>query len=95
MEIYTMNQWKHDGTFSADPGQEIETEIYFSMLNALPPRRAGKWAMNEGGNVCGIRPAEGFLMGEPITCNNAGNLFRLFLADHKGRTYYAGLFPEE
>lgn len=93
--VYTMEQWQRDGEFSADAGQEIEPDIYFRMRNVLPPRTPGKRIMREGGNACGIRIESGYLMGEPITSGNAGMLYRLFLMNDKGRTFYAGLFPVE
>ena len=93
--VYTMEQWYREGTFQAATGQEIDPDIYFTMRNALPPRTAGKRAMQAGGDACGIRVAEGFLMGEPITSSNEGMLYRLFLMNGKGRTFYAGLFPVE
>lgn len=88
--MYTKEDWKKDGVFSAKPGQEISREILDDMENALPPIRAGKCA-RQNAEALGIRPVAGFLMGEPYDCTEEGNLYMFFLTDAAGRAYYGGL----
>lgn len=37
MNTYTKQQWENDREFKAGAGQQIEEEIYWDMLEALPP----------------------------------------------------------
>ena len=32
-----MEDWKKDRTFKAEPGQEVSEEVYYDMLNGVPP----------------------------------------------------------
>lgn len=34
---YTMEDWKRDRTFKAQPGQEVSQEVFDQMLNSMPP----------------------------------------------------------
>lgn len=36
-KIYTMEDWKRDRTFKAQPGQEVSQEVFDQMLNSMPP----------------------------------------------------------
>ena len=36
-EVYTMDQWAIDGSFNAEPMQEVAEEVYYEFLNSLPP----------------------------------------------------------
>ena len=58
MPIYTRQDWHRDKTFAAQPGQEIEPEIYDHMLNALPPLRLPRCPQTDGFIA-------GFMLGEP------------------------------
>ena len=86
--IYTLDQWKEDSTFSAKAGQEVDEIIYECMHNVLPPKRIPReFALNKGFFA-------GFLMGEAVTCDKEGRcLYRAF--GNKGdRYFYLGLVPE-
>lgn len=37
--VYTMQDWRRDGTLRVETGQVIEPEIYWQLLCALPPKR--------------------------------------------------------
>ena len=37
METYTMEDWKKDGTFKAAIGQNVSDEVYYQLLNSVPP----------------------------------------------------------
>ena len=59
--IYTYNQWGADHTFKAERGQEIESIIYFHMMECLPPLNLP---------LAGVYPVtvtSGFMVSEPYT----------------------------
>lgn len=90
MSIYDMEQWGKDGTFKADPGQEITEEVYNQMLNGLPPKDLPGQTALDAMRKYGITVHYGFLMGEPDRCDSAGQLYLAFgMSDYgKGKKYY-------
>ena len=81
--IYTVEQWKQDKTFQAQPGQPISADLYSEMLNALPPETA----LHE----YDIPIHTGFLIGEPHSCDRSGRLLYLAFGMNdtgKGPNYY-------
>ena len=88
--IYTVQQWKKDREFKAEPGQEIAPEIYDEMLNVLPPRSLPTETARRALRVFNIPVHAGFLMGEPHSCNKDGQLYLAFgMNDYgKGKHYY-------
>lgn len=38
MDVYTMEKWQQDRSFSAEPGQEVTEDVYNEMLNCMPPK---------------------------------------------------------
>lgn len=99
MTVYTMDKWKHDRHFAADPGQEVTPEVYETMLNTLPPEDLPAAKAHEALTAYGLPIHSGFLMGEPHSTDAAGNLLYLAFGFNdygKGRKYYyLGLSPEE
>lgn len=95
MSIYTMQQWKQDGTFSADPGQEISAEVYEQMLNTLPPEDLPRDKARQALQDYNIPVHAGFLMGEPHSSNSNGELLYMAFGRNnygKGdRYFYLGL----
>lgn len=99
-KVYTAEQWKKDRIFNAKPGQEIDEEIYFEMLNALPPESLPRKKAVEALEVYNIPIHKGFLMGEPHSCDKEGNqLYAAFGMNDFGKSinhkepryYYLGL----
>ena len=91
MAIYTMETWRQDQTFNADPGQEITAEVYNQMLNALPPESLPAEKAQEVLAAYGLPIHEGFLMGEPHSSDSKGNLLYLAFGRNdygKGQHYY-------
>ena len=48
MKAYTMQDWEKDKTFSARPGQPVTKEVFFEMLNCVPPAYYGGGIMQVG-----------------------------------------------
>lgn len=89
MEVYTMEHWKADRTFNAEPGQEITEDIYEEMFNCMPPAKLSREAIEN----TDIPVHAGFMMGEPHSCDRDGQLFLAFgMNDYgqKKRYYYLG-----
>ena len=96
--IYTKEQWVHDRTFKAEPGQQISAGVYEEMLNVMPPLglppETALQALREYN-----RPIHnGFLMGEPHSCDRSGRpLYLAFGMNDYGKGpkyYFIGLSPE-
>ena len=97
--IYTMEQWRQDRTFNADPGQEVTAEIYEEMLNAMPPEDLPARKARQALQDYKIPIHNGFLMGEPHSTGSNGELLYLAFGVNeygKGRRYYyLGLSGED
>lgn len=94
MEVYTMEQWKHDGTFSAQAGQEITEEVYNEMMNCNPPGKLPAKKAKQALQDHNIPVHAGFLMGEPHSSDSKGQLFLAFGSNdygHGAHFYYLGL----
>lgn len=92
--IYTMEQWQNDRTFKADPGQEIDLEVYDEMLNCMPPKTLPHDKALQALHDYNIPVHAGFLMGEPHSSSPEGELYLAFgMNDYgKGKHYfYLGL----
>ena len=94
---YSMEQWRQDGTFNAEPGQEITEDVYSQMLNGMPPLflsgdMARKFAEQYKHPIQG-----GYLMGEPQSTDADGrNQYLAFGLYGKGNSrhyFYLGLSP--
>lgn len=88
--IYTMDQWRKDRTFKAEPGQRITAEVYEEMLNCMPPRDISKEAIKN----TDVPVHAGFMMGEPHAHDKAGALYLAFASNNYGKEtkyYYLGL----
>ena len=93
-----MEQWAADGTFKAEPGQEITEAVYNEMLNNLPPLTLPKSKAEQALQDYKIPVHAGFLMGEPHGNDNNGLLFLAFGMNDYGkgkRYYYLGLSHKE
>lgn len=88
--IYTMDQWRADGTFSAQPGQEIEQSIYDAMMNAVPPYSLPREAVAQAWDEYNIIVHAGFLNGEEYDTG----LYMAFGMSCR-RCYYLGLFQRD
>jgi len=79
-----MEQWAIDGTFKAEPMQEVSEVVYFEFMNSLPPLHLPN---NLG--MCG------FMNSEPYThkLDNKNRYTAFYAAFGKlgGKYYYLGL----
>lgn len=79
-DVYTMQDWERDRTLSVKEGQLIEPEVFWQLLESLPPHKYGK----------GV-----FAVGEPYThdWNTGQALYQTF--ESMGDYYYKyiGLKP--
>lgn len=95
MDVYTMKTWKSDGTFKAQPGQEITEQIYDIMLNCMPPQAIPKEKARQALEVYGVPVHAGFLMGQEDSTDDNGNpLYMAFGMNNYGKGahyYYLGL----
>lgn len=97
--LYTMEQWTQDRTFNAEAVQEISAEIYEQMLNCMPPERLPITKARQALQDYNIPVHAGFLMGEPHSSDNNGNLLYLAFGSndygsgtkHEPHYYYLGL----
>ena len=90
-DIYTKEQWRTDGTFSAQPGQEITADVYDSMLNCVPPRSLPKETARRASQDHSVSIHAGFLMGEPHCSDKEGRQLYLAFGMSGNRYYYLGL----
>ena len=90
MALYTMEQWTADGTFNAEPGQEITADVYEAMLNCMPPGKLPREKARQALRDYGIPVHAGFLMGEPHSSDKRGQYYLAFgMYDYgKGKHYY-------
>lgn len=88
--IYTYKQWAQDGDFKAQPGQEIEPEVYEEMLNVVPPKSIPRKEADRIAQRHNIPVNAGFLMGEPHSSDAGGTLYHAFIY-YNGRCFYGGL----
>ena len=95
MSIYTMKDWTRDGTFKAEPGQEIDAQLYETMQNAVPPRAIPKETAARAWELYRVPVHAGFLMGQQETTDEDGTpLFLAFGSNDYGKGahyYYLGL----
>lgn len=94
MDIYTLNRWTEDGSFSAVPGQEIAADVYGQMLDCMPPYSIPGEKAQQALRDYGIPVHAGFLMGEPHSNDSRGPLYMAFGMNDYGkgkRYYYLGL----
>lgn len=47
-EVYTGQDWERDGTLKVKEGQLIAPEVFWQLLNALPPRTYGRSIFQPG-----------------------------------------------
>ena len=95
MDIYSMEQWKQDGNFKAEPGQEITEAVYDEMLNCMPPRSLPQNKARQVLREYDLPIHAGFLMGEPYSTGKHGETYYLSFGMNdygKGKHfYYLGL----
>lgn len=85
MNKYTMEQWKKDKTFKAHEYQEVSCEVYYEMMNSVPPIQIGGI---EGYMNC-------FLVGEPYDIydiDENGNYIYTYscFGEKDGKYYFLG-----
>lgn len=98
MNVYTMQQWQHDGSFKADPGQEIDSEVYKAMFECMPPKALPGITARQAHDKYNIPVHEGFLMGEPASINDSGALYHAFAMNDFGNNqhyFYIGMSNTE
>lgn len=98
MNIYTVEDWRRDGAFNAQPGQEISSEIYDEMYNVMPPLRLPREKAVEALESLHVPVHAGFMMGEPHSSDKAGELYLAFGKNNYGkgdRFFYLGLSHKE
>lgn len=90
MDVYTMEKWQQDRSFSAEPGQEITEDVYNEMLNCMPPKTLPRGKAEQALQDYRIPVHAGFLMGEPHSASKDGQLYLAFgMNDYgKGKHYY-------
>lgn len=83
--VYTREQWRRDRNFSAEIGQEVEEDIYYEMLDCLPPLSLPNTETTSGYSA-------GFRVGEPYIHAQSAKTgeFTAFYAafGKKGNKYY-------
>ena len=88
MSIYTHSDWVRDKNFSAQPGQEIDEEIYWEMYDVMPiysmPRRRDT-AGYDGG----------FMVSEPHSTDEKGEFKYSTFAQKNGRFFFLGNMTRE
>ena len=88
MGIYTHSDWVRDKNFSAQPGQEIDEEIYWEMYDVMPiysmPRRRDT-AGYDGG----------FMVSEPHSTDEKGEFKYSTFAQKNGRFFFLGNMTRE
>ena len=95
MSIYTMDDWRRDGTFKAEPGQEVTAEVYEEMRNVIEPKTLPAETAARALEVYRVPVHAGFLMGEPHSTDETGR--ELYLAfgsnnyGHGTHYFYIGL----
>lgn len=47
-DVYTMEDWRKDGSLKVEEGQAIEPEVFWDLCEALPPHRWGKGVFQPG-----------------------------------------------
>lgn len=93
--MYTLENWRKDGSFKAMPGQEISEELYEEMFNVLPPLSLPRNVAENALNELKIPVHAGFMMSEPHDTDPEGRT--LFLAfgknnyGHGDHYFYLGL----
>lgn len=85
MEKYTKEDWHRDRNFNAQPGQEVDEEIYDEMFDVMPPARMPMREETAG--------YVGFCVGEPASTDEDGNLTFSTFGKREGKYYYLGKFP--
>lgn len=97
--VYTAHRWEDDGELKAEPGQEIDEQIYNDMFNVLPPLPLPRAATAETWKRYRIPIHGGFMMGEPITSDSEKGLQYMAFGfngfGHGEKYFYLGLYPEE
>lgn len=91
MDIYTMERWRQDGSFNADPGQEITEDVYNEMLNCMPPRSLPRGKARQVLREYNTPIHAGFMMGEPHSTGRRGETYYLAFGMNdygKGKKYY-------
>ena len=80
MSSYSWKQWRKDGEFKAEPGQEIAAEVYDIMKRCTEPLplRASEYGMEAG-----------FVMGQD-TGSRDGKPLHMAFGEKDGRCYYLG-----
>ena len=80
MGIYKWKQWRKDGEFRAEPGQEIEEKVYDTMRRCMEPLplAAPEYGMESG-----------FVMGQE-TVSREGEPVHMAFGEKGGRFYYLG-----
>ena len=92
-EIYTVEQWKQDGTFRAYPGQGIEERIYNEMKSRCKPLPLPLQKVKQAAHEYHIFVYDGYLMGKK--CGSGYPAFGVkggYLDTHY---YYLGLAEAE
>ena len=91
MDIYNKESWRNDRTFNAQPGQEIAEEIYFEMMDCMPPETLPRDKARQALQDYGIAVRAGFLMGEPHSTGKHGEDYYMAFGMNsygKGKHYY-------
>lgn len=96
--VYSMQDWKTDRDFKAEPGQEITEDVYNEMLNCMPPQAIPQGKARQALREYNVPVHAGFLMGEPHSTDTDGTpLYRAFGMNDYGKGkhyYYLGLSKE-
>lgn len=77
--IYTIEDWRRDGTLKVKPGQLIDDEVFYQLRDSVPPTTMKR--------TC-FQPGEAYSMSTDFT-----ELFQTFIQKEEG-WLYVGLCPE-
>lgn len=98
MKVYTMEDWERDGALRHVAGQQVDSAIYYRMLNALPPKFADHGAFRERAKVLGVLDRRcimtGFLAGGAVDHDEDGCPLYDAYCQQGYRYHYLGLMRE-
>jgi len=90
MKKYTMKDWEKDNIFNANPGQEVDYEIYEEMYNVLPPMHLATSNRDKAKENYGLNIVSGFLVSEPYGYNEHGSTYSAFGKTEDNKYYFLG-----
>ena len=88
MNVYSMEDWTRDGSFKAQDGQPISSDVYEQFYNVMPPQSLPRADFP-------VSVAAGFMTTEPYThanVNGKAKAFYMAFGSSGNDYYYLGLY---